>query len=61
MPAWRRVDVEVFENDDKAASLAVSDHRPIWATFDMDGPDDDGLRAATAVVPVGWGMVKRGR
>ena len=26
-------DVTVFDNDDRAASLAVSDHRPIWATF----------------------------
>ena len=52
-------DVAVFDNDDRAASLAVSDHRPIWATFNMDGPDDDGLRAATAVMRAGWGMVKR--
>ena len=34
-------DVTVFDNDDKAASLAVSDHRPIWATFRTDGVDDD--------------------
>ena len=34
-------DVTVFDNDDKAASLAVSDHRPIWATFRMDLVDDD--------------------
>ena len=34
-------DVTVFDNDDKAASLAVSDHRPVWATFRMDGVDDD--------------------
>ena len=34
-------DVTVFDNDDRAASLAVSDHRPIWATFETDGVDDD--------------------
>jgi len=34
-------DVTVFDNDDKAASLAVSDHRPIWATFETNGVDDD--------------------
>jgi endonuclease/exonuclease/phosphatase family metal-dependent hydrolase len=34
-------DVTVFDNDDQAASLAVSDHRPIWATFHTDGFDDD--------------------
>mgnify|MGYP001147675058 CR=1 FL=1 len=28
-------DVTVFDNDDRAASLAVSDHRPVWATFRM--------------------------
>lgn len=37
-----RFDEEVFEGDDKAASLAVSDHRPVWATFRTDGTDDDG-------------------
>ena len=26
-----------FGNDDKAANLAVSDHRPIWAVFRIDG------------------------
>ena len=31
-----------FGNDDKAASLAVSDHRPVWAHFWIDGVDDDG-------------------
>ena len=34
-------DVTVFDNDDRAASLAVSDHRPIWAPFRTDGVDDD--------------------
>jgi endonuclease/exonuclease/phosphatase family metal-dependent hydrolase len=31
----------VFQNDDKSAKLAVSDHRPIWAVFDIKEPDDD--------------------
>ena len=31
-----------FGNDDAAASLAVSDHRPVWGTFRID-TDDDGL------------------
>lgn len=30
-----------FSNDDKAANDAVSDHRPVWATFRID-TDDDG-------------------
>ena len=34
-------DVTVFDNDDWAASLAVSDHRPIWATFETGWMDDD--------------------
>ena len=34
-------DVTVFDNDDRAASLAVSDHRPVWATFVTDEVDDD--------------------
>lgn len=33
-------DEEMFNNDDHAASLSVSDHRPIWATF-MTNRDDD--------------------
>ena len=28
-----------FGNDDKAANLAVSDHRPVWAVFRIDGSD----------------------
>lgn len=28
-----KFDEELFANDDKAASLAVSDHRPVWARF----------------------------
>ena len=30
-----------FGNDDKAANLAVSDHRPVWAVFGIE-IDDDG-------------------
>ena len=30
-----------FGNDDKAANLAVSDHRPVWAVFSIE-IDDDG-------------------
>ena len=32
-----RFDETDFENDDTAANRAVSDHRPVWATFRMDG------------------------
>lgn len=35
-----RYDEEWYENDDKAASLAVSDHRPLWARFDVSADDD---------------------
>lgn len=35
-----RFDETDFANDDKAASLAVSDHRPVWAEFRI-GSDDD--------------------
>lgn len=31
----------LYGDDDRAASLAVSDHRPLWARFDTAGPDDD--------------------
>ena len=34
-------DEEDFGNDDKAASKAVSDHRPVWGKFRITGPDDD--------------------
>ena len=37
-----RFDEAHFRNDDAAASLAVSDHRPVWGTFRID-TDDDGL------------------
>ena len=32
-----------FGNDDKAANLAVSDHRPIWAVFRIDGLGDPSM------------------
>jgi endonuclease/exonuclease/phosphatase family metal-dependent hydrolase len=40
--AWGvvRFDETEFDNDDKRASLSVSDHRPAWAEF-AAGPDDD--------------------
>lgn len=31
----------LYGSDDKAASLAVSDHRPLWITVSTAGPDDD--------------------
>jgi endonuclease/exonuclease/phosphatase family metal-dependent hydrolase len=34
-------DETLFDNDDDQASLAVSDHRPIWAKFDTNAADDD--------------------
>ena len=41
-----RFDETDFGNDDKAANLTVSDHRPVWAVFrtdlDDDGTDEDG-------------------
>ncbi|MBN1686934.1 MAG: endonuclease/exonuclease/phosphatase family protein [Spirochaetales bacterium] len=36
-----RFDEDFFDNDDKAASLAVSDHRPLWARFDTTSDDDE--------------------
>ena len=32
-----------FHGDDACASLAVSDHRPVWASFYVDMEDDDGV------------------
>ena len=52
-------DVTVFGNDDKAASLAVSDHRPVWATFHTDLPDDDASSTATAAPKTTWGQIKQ--
>ncbi|MFP4564376.1 MAG: endonuclease/exonuclease/phosphatase family protein [Spirochaetia bacterium] len=34
-------DEAIFDNDDKLASLVVSDHRPLWILVDISGPDDD--------------------
>lgn len=39
-----RFDETDFGNDDKAANLAVSDHRPVWAVFSLK-LDDDGSDA----------------
>ena len=39
-----RFDETDFGNDDKAANLAVSDHRPVWAVFSIK-LDDDGSDA----------------
>ena len=39
-----RFDETDFGNNDKAANLAVSDHRPVWAVFSIE-IDDDGDRA----------------
>lgn len=36
-----KFDETMFGNDDRAAKLAISDHRPIWARFRTAGPDDD--------------------
>lgn len=35
-----KFDEIIFNNDDRKASLAVSDHRPIWAEFDTSRDDD---------------------
>ena len=32
-----------FGNDDKAASLAVSDHRPVWVVFRIDGVETSSM------------------
>ena len=53
-----RFDEAVFGNDDDATSLAVSDHRPIWVTFNTHLPDDDGPTASTIVAPRSWGETK---
>ncbi|KAA3618259.1 MAG: hypothetical protein D8M58_21785 [Calditrichaeota bacterium] len=41
-----------FGNDDKKASLQVSDHRPIWAKFTITDPDDDGIITDNLTTPV---------
>ncbi len=35
-----RFDEDFFDNDDRAASLFVSDHRPLWARFSTTSDDD---------------------
>ena len=42
-----RFDETDFGNDDKAANLAVSDHRPVWVVFSTTQDDDDGDRATS--------------
>ena len=36
-----RFDETLFGNDDKVAASALSDHRPVYADFQITGPDDD--------------------
>ena len=55
-----RFDEVAFGNDDKVASLAVSDHRPIWAIFRTD-QDDDGSEVAVDVPEVARIQVKEER
>ena len=45
-------------NDDDAASLAVSDHRPIWVTFQTERDDDGDI--PTSVERSNWGEAKLG-
>jgi endonuclease/exonuclease/phosphatase family metal-dependent hydrolase len=52
-----RFDEAVFGNDDDAASLAVSDHRPVWTIFSTDS-DDDGLLRRTDAAPHSWADAK---
>ncbi len=42
-----RFDETDFGNNDQAANLAVSDHRPVWAVFSVTQDDDDGERATS--------------
>ncbi|MCH7801498.1 MAG: YHYH domain-containing protein, partial [Chloroflexi bacterium] len=56
-----RFDEAVFGNDDDAASLAVSDHRPIWVTLFTELPDDDGPSVSTGITPKRWGNAKLAR
>ena len=41
-----------FGNDDKAANLAVSDHRPVWAVFRIDGLTDMSLSITNANIGI---------
>ena len=45
-----RFDETDFGNDDKAANLAVSDHRPVWAVFSITQDDDGSNAGGTAAV-----------
>jgi len=56
-----RFDEELFGNNDKLASLAVSDHRPIWAEFSTDF-DDDGIPGyiSSGILMEMWGKLKIG-
>ena len=36
-----RFDENIFRNDDDKAKIAVSDHRPVWADFQINADDDD--------------------
>ena len=53
-----RFDEAVFGDDDDAASLAVSNHRPIWVTFQTDRDDDGDI--PTSVERSNWGEAKLG-
>ena len=48
----------VFGNNNRAASLAVSDHRPVWARFQTDLPDDDASDVTTASPATSWDELK---
>ena len=45
-----RFDETDFGNDDKAANLAVSDHRPVWAVFSIEIDDDGSDKGGSASV-----------
>ena len=48
-----------FGNDDRAASLAVSDHRPVWAVFSMVQDDDgSGVSAGASAVELSSGLTE---
>lgn len=47
-----RFDETDFGNDDKAANLAVSDHRPVWAVFSLKVDDDGSNTGGNASVLV---------
>jgi deoxyribonuclease-1-like protein len=53
-------DEAVFGNNDTAASLAVSDHRPIWITLSTYLPDDDGGHTQRSLATQTWGETKVG-